>query len=703
MSQNPFPQWNGQQRPPNDHNDASGQRLDYAKQFSTAIDPRLRASVFESVQVPPELGAIVGDPQFLQVLLRVKDQTGIDTIRPERTGTIATAILIDAPSAEAALLARKVIECHFHGHATTMAAEERRLKVQTNYYSTQGEVASGHVVELTVNPELVGIVIGKKGANIKKVESESGVSKVTVEGDSGRIKIVGPDSASVQRAVAALEIVEAKYELSSTQMDFYSKNYAKELGSFKAQSEVSVARLDRATQQIIVIGTKTCVRQALVILETQREYIDLAVKIEEEARVIREQIYTLKHQYGFIGDREYEFRNERRASDGGRGGVGGQRRRKNVLDTGDAVSSTSSISAKVTGRVVQVVAIAPTSSQRGAGAGGVRKSDPRPSVLSPQGQGAQTVANAAPPPPQPKPNQQQKQVPSAPAPAPQSTVVAASSGARPPPPPPASQGQASKPAAAAAAAGNGVSAVPAGQPQKQQGQGRQPVPAKLTQTIQSLSGAAGGGGAPAGAALAPVPAVKVASTNPQTQPAAAGAGGGSRRRNPDSEADGGAGSGAKADSASASLVALHAASDPNAPLGKRNRRRQGSVVEGAAATTTATGGPPTAHFAAVPVAVPAASASNSSASASAAAAPTAKAAGGPPPLEPTPTPSTTPSAAPAVARAAQNRDRNRERPCYEWAREGSCRNGSGCRFLHAGGGESARGATSGIDFFTPVV
>ena len=46
-------------------------------------------------------------------------------------------------------------------------------------------MASGMIVHFTINPDLVGIAIGKKGARIKQVEKDSGVTSVNVDGKSG--------------------------------------------------------------------------------------------------------------------------------------------------------------------------------------------------------------------------------------------------------------------------------------------------------------------------------------------------------------------------------------------------------------------------------------------------------------------------------------------------------------------------------------
>ena len=135
-----------------------------------------RVNIQELVQVPPELAAFASDPQFQQILLRVKEQTMINYISLNRnlnSPDSVESIMIDAPSRESAQLARGLIETHFKLQAKLKHAETRLQKVQTDLFSAQGEIASGMMIEFTIDPELVGLALGKKGARFKQIEQET--------------------------------------------------------------------------------------------------------------------------------------------------------------------------------------------------------------------------------------------------------------------------------------------------------------------------------------------------------------------------------------------------------------------------------------------------------------------------------------------------------------------------------------------------
>lgn len=232
--------------------DARYQHYQAQRPYATAIAPISRNNISEIVQVPPELGSFVADPQFKQILLKVKEQSNINTIQVDHRDSLACAIIIDAPTGEAALLARKLIEIHFKQQLKIIAAEERLQRVKMDLFSAQGEMASGLMVEFSVDPALLGVIIGKKGARIKKVEDEEGVTNVNVDGVTGerpvscfvapllkhgrkginnvhayvgRIKVIGRDAASVQRAREQLEVVEKSFTLNSNQWTWFSNDH----------------------------------------------------------------------------------------------------------------------------------------------------------------------------------------------------------------------------------------------------------------------------------------------------------------------------------------------------------------------------------------------------------------------------------------------------------------------------------------------
>lgn len=190
-------------------------------------------TVSELVLVPVELASFAAEPKFQQILLRVKEESKINYISLNRmSDNFVESIAIDAQNKESAQLARYLIETHLKLQMKVKLAETRLQKIQTDLFSTQGEIAAGQMIEFAVKPQLIGLAIGKKGSRIKQIEVETGVSSINVT-DNGQIMIYGPDSQSVQKARELLEIFEDSFELHPHQAEWLlEKGNSQILGLF---------------------------------------------------------------------------------------------------------------------------------------------------------------------------------------------------------------------------------------------------------------------------------------------------------------------------------------------------------------------------------------------------------------------------------------------------------------------------------------
>lgn len=98
--------------------------------------------------------------------------------------------------------------------------------MQESLFEVQGAVASGQRIEFTVPRELVGIIIGKKGARIHEIQNETGVSDIHIDGETGKITINGPNPLSVQRARELIDIVEEKVPLPTGRGELLARDFS---------------------------------------------------------------------------------------------------------------------------------------------------------------------------------------------------------------------------------------------------------------------------------------------------------------------------------------------------------------------------------------------------------------------------------------------------------------------------------------------
>ena len=103
-------------------------------------------------------------------------------------GTNKTTIIIDSHIPENATQAKMLLVMKFKHQVKLQASEDKLKKIQNDLFTTQGSIASGHVVEFYVEQDVVGLIIGKKGARIKQTEVESGVQSIKVTDTDDKLK-----------------------------------------------------------------------------------------------------------------------------------------------------------------------------------------------------------------------------------------------------------------------------------------------------------------------------------------------------------------------------------------------------------------------------------------------------------------------------------------------------------------------------------
>ena len=176
----------------------------------------------EVVQVPFELSDFAADSQFNEILLNVKKQTNINHIeRQMDNNSICTGIIISSSSNDSALNARKLVETHFKNRIKMQSMEARLAKTQGELFSAQGEMASGMMIDFTIPLDMVGLIIGKGGERIRNIQADTNVKSINVNGDTGKIIVVGPDAQSVSYCISINDLVAALPGL-KTRGGFYS-------------------------------------------------------------------------------------------------------------------------------------------------------------------------------------------------------------------------------------------------------------------------------------------------------------------------------------------------------------------------------------------------------------------------------------------------------------------------------------------------
>ncbi|CAE7499222.1 Fxr1 [Symbiodinium microadriaticum] len=208
-----------------------------------------------------------------------------------------------------------LVEINFKEQTKYQSEMQRLHQMQENLFEVQGEVASGQRIEFQVPMDLIGLIIGKKGSRIHEVQQETDVQGIHIDGNTGRVTIIGPSHMAVQRARELVDVVEERVPVNpaavpSLQRDFSSMN------DIKTMSKCLVAKLSPADSQVVLIGPRSAVASAKLVLDTQLEYITKRVQLYESEKSIRDQLSHLNKRTGAArGGRRVD--RPRRGPDGG--------------------------------------------------------------------------------------------------------------------------------------------------------------------------------------------------------------------------------------------------------------------------------------------------------------------------------------------------------------------------------------------------
>ena len=92
--------------------------------------------------------------------------------------------------------------------------KERTLKHQDNLATLKQRLNEGHVEVFQIQPsELIGLVIGVAGRNIKRVEKMPGILNVRVDSGRSQVSILAKTEEEAKLAREQLEFVETRFPI----------------------------------------------------------------------------------------------------------------------------------------------------------------------------------------------------------------------------------------------------------------------------------------------------------------------------------------------------------------------------------------------------------------------------------------------------------------------------------------------------------
>ena len=287
-----------------------------SQQTSAVTAPQRKASASASVDIPRDMfdWAMSQDGRAFADAIRTKsDVVSVQCVllRQGRAQFVVGADNRQSLASGCALLEFKL-------GLEQRLQEARRLKhtLTSEMQSVEEDLRDGRRVEFEVPADALGLIIGKGGANLTRVEEMTGVERIVIDKDTLCVRIKGAPSA-VAKARAELEFVVDRIPIQPSQAAYVVGQGGATITDIRTRSRVaqidvlpkgsplprmgSDARPDRSRAgplEIIILGRRSAVATARMLYEAHLEAVTTASELQAQVAELGQQLQDMDIAYG---------------------------------------------------------------------------------------------------------------------------------------------------------------------------------------------------------------------------------------------------------------------------------------------------------------------------------------------------------------------------------------------------------------------
>jgi len=262
-----------------------------SKRFPTSIEKHV-------VEVPESLSDWVQNPENLRS--HIKDKCGAWGLalahgsskgkKGSKKGSDLQLVLLGEKSSSQK--AEMLLKLHAKHQVGLRGLKKEAADLHDTLESERQKRGNSIVEEFSIDKDLIGMVVGKGGSNIRNAEKESGVHSAVVE--AGRVTIHGPDKESVEMCRAMLEMVKEDVPVSNDQLGWIIGKKGANIRELMSETSVSRAEVDKMANppSMSLIGTRESVEQAKLWLQCHMDYLGEIEHAEEDLDTIRRELDT---------------------------------------------------------------------------------------------------------------------------------------------------------------------------------------------------------------------------------------------------------------------------------------------------------------------------------------------------------------------------------------------------------------------------
>jgi hypothetical protein len=256
----------------------------------------LNLTAFERVLVPvePELHKWVQSQDAGGCFEQVLNKALVSHVACDSSG--AAPVVVVLGETRAAHRAKLLMEVHFKHQKEIQRFHDRREDKLREIEKKKQLYALSYREEFTVDDDIVGLVIGAKGENLRKVQAEHNVDihvdrydgTAATDGGIRKVKIVGHSAESVQAARAAVEYIKEFYPVEESMVGWMLGKMRKNLVEFQEKTQITRLKWLPDRSAIELCGLKPQIDDTLMLLDGHSQYYTVYKEMGREQENINE-------------------------------------------------------------------------------------------------------------------------------------------------------------------------------------------------------------------------------------------------------------------------------------------------------------------------------------------------------------------------------------------------------------------------------
>ena len=192
-------------------------------------------------------------------------------------------------------IARAKMLLELHGkHVNDMTGlQQERERLAAKLANERERLETGLRLDFHVDKSLVGLVVGKGGKNMSNAKRIAGVDRVEIDPTGPRVVVYGPTQEALDAARDMLEFVAERIPVEPKQVGWLIGRDGRNFKELQEKTKVVRLSVDKATNEVVVVGTKSSVEAARDYMETHLQYLDDFENEQQESDKLRSELRGL--------------------------------------------------------------------------------------------------------------------------------------------------------------------------------------------------------------------------------------------------------------------------------------------------------------------------------------------------------------------------------------------------------------------------